>query len=397
MPDEIKKDEEEVPVLDIPDEEFEALSLEEYEAKLAENSDSDSDKDEDKKTDDENDTDGDLDPDNDDKDEDKVDSDEDKDKSEENNNPDSDLDLDKDDDKTVDKSEENLDVDSDKKIDKKNEDKDLDYKDSYEQIFAPFRANNRDMQVNSIEEVRRLMQMGANYNKKMAGIKPNLKIIKMLENNNLLDEDKLNFLIDLDKKNPEAIKKLIKDSEVNPLEIDVDEETNYKAKTYTVDDKEVELDQVLEDIKDTKSFDKTIDIVGNKWDVESKEILRENPNVIKIINNHVSEGIYEKISAEVERERMLGNLEGVSDLVAYKQIGDELYKDKGDKTVKNNSTQQTNKKVVKKPTSTSNIVDRKKAASSSKGKVSSKKGNDDFNPLAMSDEEFAKVADSRFT
>ena len=87
------------------------------------------------------------------------------------------------------------------------------------------------------------MQMGANYNKKMAALKPNLKLLKLLENNGLLSEEKLSFLIDLDKKNPDAITKLVKDSGLDPLEMDVSK-SDYKPNTYTVHDREVELDSV---------------------------------------------------------------------------------------------------------------------------------------------------------
>lgn len=271
----------------------------------------------------------------------------------------------------------------------------VDYKGEYEKILAPFRANNRDMQVKTVDEALTLMKMGANYNKKMAGLKPSLKIIKMLENNNLLDEEKLSFLIDLDKKDPEAVKKLVQDSKIDPLEIDTDTKADYKAKAYTVDDKEVELDQILEELRDTESFDKTIKIIGNKWDDDSKAILRDNPGVIKVINEQVSSGIYDKIATEVEHQRMLGRLTGISDLDAYKVVGDELH-EKGAFNSGDSNAQTTQAKKVKKPKSGSTVVDRKKAASASRGKKPTKKVDADFNPLAMSDADFEKVSQSRF-
>ena len=83
----------------------------------------------------------------------------------------------------------------------------------FDKVTAPFKANGRQMQIEDADDVIRLMQMGANYNKKMAGLKPALKMVKMLERNKLLDEDRLNFLIDLDKKDPTAIAKFLKDSD----------------------------------------------------------------------------------------------------------------------------------------------------------------------------------------
>ena len=37
-------------------------------------------------------------------------------------------------------------------------------------LFAPFKANGKDIKVDSVEEAIALMQMGANYSKKMAGL-----------------------------------------------------------------------------------------------------------------------------------------------------------------------------------------------------------------------------------
>ena len=73
----------------------------------------------------------------------------------------------------------------------------FDYESAYKKVSEPFKANGIDMQVKDPQDIVRLMQMGANYQKKMAQLKPNLKLIKMLEKNELLDEVKLHNLIDL--------------------------------------------------------------------------------------------------------------------------------------------------------------------------------------------------------
>jgi hypothetical protein len=269
---------------------------------------------------------------------------------------------------------------------------DLDLK----EVFEPFQANGREMKVNSVEEVRKLMQMGANYNKKMAGLKPNLKIMKMLENHGLLDTDKLSYLIDLDKKDPAAIHKLIKDSKIDPDTLDMDEDSGYKEKTYTVNDEEVELDETLSEIKDTDSYAKTLDIISNKWDDSSKHTLLKNPAGIKIINDHVASGIYDKIITAVETERMFGRIpDGLSDLEAYKYVGDQINAKGGFAP-----QQSTSRKKTVVGTKATKSVDpklnsKKKAATSTKGK-SAVKQKADFNPLSMSDEEFAKVGIETF-
>lgn len=264
----------------------------------------------------------------------------------------------------------------------------LNYKEEYEKVMAPFKANGIEMTLKTPEEVRQLMQMGANYNKKMVAMKPNLKFIKMLENNEILDEEKLGFLIDLNNKNPEAITKLLKDSGMNPLNIDVDVETDYTPKNYSVNDREVNFDSALEDIQATESGPKTVDIIATKWDQDSRDEIFKEPNILQAINDHVANGTYDKINNEVQRQRILGGFKGVSDLQAYMQTGTKLQA-----AMEDNSSKSANvvapKKLVK--LKDPKMIDRKKAASSPSSKVTKKsKGLTEDDIASMSDEDFEK-------
>ena len=284
--------------------------------------------------------------------------------------------------------------------DKKEEPKEVDYKAEYEKLTAPFRANNRDMQVANTDDAITLMKMGANYNKKMAGMKPHLKIIRMLDNQGLLDEEKLSYLIDLNKRDPSAVEKLVKDSGINPLDIDTEKPSEYTPQTYTVGDKEVELDMVLDDIRDTPSFENTIDIVGNKWDADSKQALLETPALIRAINDQVASGIYEQITSVVDTERMMGRLAGVSDLQAYKMVGDKLQAEGKFDNVTNEQSNATGDTVVVPPRKDKQpdpkLIDRKKAAGNTKSAPAEQKNKANFDPLSLSDEEFEKLAGGKF-
>ena len=272
-----------------------------------------------------------------------------------------------------------------------------DYKTEYQKILAPFMANGKQMQVQSAEEAVTLMQMGANYNKKMAALKPNLKLLKLLENNGLLSEEKLSFLIDLDKKNPDAITKLVKDSGLDPLEMDVSK-SDYKPNTYTVHDREIELDSVLIDIQDTPTYSKTISVVGTKWDGESKKIIVENPQLIKVINDHMANGVFDLISNEVDRQRALNRLNGVSDIEAYRLVGDEMH-NRGALRPASQPAQKVpgtvREPVPAKPAAQNQDTRSKKLAASAPKAAAPVNKDPDFNPLALSDEDFAKIGNPR--
>ena len=276
----------------------------------------------------------------------------------------------------------------------------LDYEAEYKRLLAPFKANGREISVKSVDDAVTLMQMGANYNKKMAALKPSLKLMKLLENNGLLNEEKISYLIDIEKKNPNAIQKLVKDSGIDPMDFDAEKAGEYKPKIHTVDDREMDLDTVLDEIQDTPSYNQTLQIVSKSWDGASKQVVANTPQLLKVINDHVANGIYNIISEEVERERVFGRLNGLSDIEAYRQVGDAIQARGGFNHLGNAQAKTPQAPVVVQPkpkkADEDRLNEKRRAASSTKPANTSQASNDDFNPLSLSDEEFAKFAAKRF-
>lgn len=285
---------------------------------------------------------------------------------------------------------------------KKSDEPAVDFEAEYKRLLTPFKANGREIAVKSVDDAIALMQMGANYNKKMAALKPNLKLMKLLENNGLLSEDKIGFLIDLEKKNPAAINKLVKDSGIDPMDLDAEKASGYKQTAYTVDDREIELDTVLDELQGTPSYNRTLEIVSTKWDAASKQVIAGNPQLLKVINGHVESGIYDLISKELESERLFGRLNGLSDIEAYRQIGDALHAKGAFNSLAQGSSQNQQKPatppvvVTPKPKfEDDKLKDKRRAASSTKPAAPTSAPKD-FNPLALSDEEFTKLVNKQF-
>ena len=296
----------------------------------------------------------------------------------------------------------NKEVDGDGKAkpgveDAKGESGAIDYKAAYERLTAPFKANGRDIQVKSVDDAIQLMQMGANYNKKMAGLKPSLKLVKMLEGAGLMDEAQLGFLIDVHKRDPGAINKLILDSKMDPLDLSAEKAGEYKPGNHTVDDHAMELDEVLDSIKGSEHYARTLDVVANQWDKASKSVIAEHPQVMSLINDHIGAGIYDVIIAEIESERTFGRLKGLSDLQAYQKVGDAINARGGFNHLGQGSSQSKKETpaapAVIAPSKPKQVEDDKlkdKRRQASGTKAAAPAGNSvpaDFNPLAMSDED----------
>lgn len=277
---------------------------------------------------------------------------------------------------------------------------------AYDRLMQGFKANGREVIPRSMDDAIALMQMGANYNKKMAALKPSLKVLKLLENNELLDEAKLSFLIDVSKKDPAAITKLVKDSGLNPLDLDADKAGEYKPKTHTVDDREIALDTVLQDLEGSPAYTQTLNVVGKQWDEASRRVIAKEPQLIRVIHDHIDSGMYDLIVAEVDRERTFGRLSGMSDIEAYRQVGDAIYKrggfnhlGKGDGSTQGNPAAKEKVVVTPKPKKDGDDkrdAKRQAATPTKAAAPATKELPADFNPLAVSDEEFAKLSANRF-
>lgn len=257
-------------------------------------------------------------------------------------------------------------------------------------IFQSFRANGKDMQVRSTDEAIRLMQMGANFSQKNAELKPKMAIIKVLEKNGLLDSEKLAYLIDLHNKNPEAIGKLVKDSGIDAHDLVDKDVSGYKPQVRKASDAELELDDVLSDLKHSTHYDRILDVVSNKWDERSKAAAGSNPRVLAMLNEQMDSGIYDKIMAEVDHRRMLGDLAGVPILQAYDDIGKEL----NAKGAFAPAVKVPVKKLVtpgKKPVAGETVDEqRRRAAAPTKAASTAAKEAPGPSPLSMSDADFLK-------
>lgn len=190
-------------------------------------------------------------------------------------------------------------------------------------IFETFRANGRDMQVKSVDEAIRLMQMGANYSQKQAVAKKDRAYVKVLEQNGLLDHEKLAFAVDLMAGKPEAIGKLLKDTKIDVHDIDDDKVAAYRAESRAPSEAALDLDAVVADIEGSTHFPRLVGEMKT-WDQKSQALIGNHPQALKQLTEQMETGVYDKVMDEVNRQQVLGNLNGMPLMQAYNQIGQEM-------------------------------------------------------------------------
>jgi hypothetical protein len=274
----------------------------------------------------------------------------------------------------------------------------FDYKSAYETMMKPFKANGKVVNVESPDELVQLAQMGANYTKKMQGLQPHLKVVRMLQNHGVMDEQKLSYLIDLDKRDPAAIQKLVKDSGIDPMDIDTSADSSYRSKDRRVTDEEYRFTSTLEEVASNPAGKEVVASINKDWDRKSKDAIWADPNIMRVLTSQKESGIFDQITTEIERRQTLGKLQGVAFIQAYKDVGEEMTQAgsfKAQATDENtvpDPSQKSTQRVVKTSTAKRNAVsnnDKVKAASAPKSTPASK-AKEDFNPLSMTDEEFEK-------
>lgn len=280
------------------------------------------------------------------------------------------------------------------------------YEELYKKVMAPFKANGKEFVPESPDEMIRLAQMGANYTKKMQGLAPRLSLMRMLEVNDLLDEGKLSFLIDVNKKDPKAIQKLLHDSKLDPLDLDAAAEPTYVPGNHRVSDQEMKFHDTLTDVASSDGGQATIREINDKWDQASKQAVYAEPQLLSIINEQRSNGIYDQINSEIERQRMLGRLTDLSFIQAYRVVGDELHNN-GRLVARNGSPSaraattthvpadpvlETRTGAPKTPSAPN--ADKARAASIG-GRGSPKSTKVEFDPFTMTDEQIMAISSPR--
>ena len=268
------------------------------------------------------------------------------------------------------------------------------------EVMKPFKANGKEITVKTPQEALRLMQMGAGYGRKLQELQPALKSLRMLEKNGLLDDAKLSYLIDLDQKNPDAIKKLIKESGIDPLELNTTDPVSYTPTVRTVSDNEMAFTTALRDLEGSDEGKATIKEINTTWDPTSKQLLFKSPELLSVIQIQRENGIYAQITAEIDRQKMLGQMPQNKPFIeAYKIAGDYLVSTNSLKAPTSTAAPAADKaqqeKIVvdtkvAKPAATVANDDKAKAAATTKSS-SARRAASTVNPLAMSDEEFMKI------
>ena len=263
----------------------------------------------------------------------------------------------------------------------------IDYKAAYERIMAPFKANGREITLQNIEDQRTLMAKGANYEQKMRGIKPIRAVQRTLEDASIIkdgsiDENRLNFLMDVNRGDKQAIAQLLKETEFDPMEFDPEEHVQYTPGNHLPSESQMGFDEVVDELSTNDNFGRTVDIVTKEWDNASRDHFFGEPGDLRKLQQDVDNGVFEEINSIVANEKMVGRLTDLSDYDAYVAVATARARQHQESQAPQEQPPVVHKEVKRDASS------KRRAVAPSKG--TTPKGKAQFNPLAMSDDDFEK-------
>ena len=203
----------------------------------------------------------------------------------------------------------------------------IDYKAEYEKIIGkPIKAGGKEIVIESVDEAIKLAQMGVGFHGKMSKMAFAERIIETLRENDLLSEEKINELVDISKKNPEAIAALVQSAGLEPHQlIPSGDAQPYTPGDHVLPEAQLQFRTSVENIREQGGTE-FLAHVAQDWDVTSRAEVYKDPTALTMIYGHKQSGLYDKISSEVERRKLFDPLIATTPFInAYLAVGNEMH------------------------------------------------------------------------
>jgi len=250
-------------------------------------------------------------------------------------------------------------------------------KDFHAKATRKFKARGREFDgFDDPDHIITAQQKALEYDelaKKQAKLRP---IEKALEASGLLDDkEKFNLAIEVLDGNVEAIKALLKDKEIDPYDLDLEEidETAIKSKSHVESDIVLAYDDTIREAEALGVQD-TMSEVLESWDTDSVvDLLQDNQYKDRLLE-HIETGLYDTIQKEIEFNKRTDDVHGSFSRLNSKEqyrVATQRYYDKTVAASVDKGTENTVEPVAKATNSNKSRVN--KADKVSKAKVVTKK------------------------
>ena len=292
----------------------------------------------------------------------------------------------------------------------------------YDEVTGEFVANGKKTRgFDDPKKIIQSQQMAAGLGEKMAAFKPYRPFMKEMKERGMLDNpEKFNLAMQLLDGDPEALKKQLKEADIDPLEMDMDD-INYISKNQVASNIEIALDDVMENATQYGVDAQIREVISNDWDDDSVIELLEDPQNSADLISHMNSGVYDIVLDRMSEKRRVDTnqiytskskieqyreavVELENEYVQYMGQNEQQYVEPTQEAQApqeqaewiGNITEDQNeayKAKVEKQNAKTNEA-RRKATSLSKKKRGTRKPKQQVDPLSMNDDEFTEYMDS---
>ena len=272
------------------------------------------------------------------------------------------------------------------------EEEEIDYKAFYDEVTSPIKADGRDFTIKSASDLRNLVSKGLDYTQKTQQIGPYRKTLAFLRDNDVLDDTKLSYMVDLYKKDEKAVKQLIRDVTAEPKEegkrklelYDLDPEQEEESQRYhfqnknTITDEQLNFREVFDEVNASEGGNAFLNKITQKFDQSSLSYLYQHPESIKLLYKADRFGQFDQIMEKMQYNDMIHpeKVQTENTITRFMKTGQsmpELFQQ---------NQQPTQQQVVQQRQQQNRVK------SASIPRASGGKSRNFVDPLDMSDEEF---------
>ena len=158
-----------------------------------------------------------------------------------------------------------------------------------------------------LEKFPSVFAKAENYTKKTQELAKDRSTLNVLKENKFSSDD-INLMVDVFRGDRDAIREILSRNEMDTVDLEADEtDIGYIPNEYHKNTNETEIDTVLNSMKKGKSFDDTIDILHSGWDEESRNILKNDPHSIPVLQEAIESGEFERINTIAQRNKITDN------------------------------------------------------------------------------------------
>lgn len=190
-----------------------------------------------------------------------------------------------------------------------------------------FKANGKEFsfsQEEINEQFETVFGQAMDYTRKMQKIAPYRKMISALEQEGI-SQTQLNTAIDALKGNPDALRKILADNQIDGYELTSGDEppSPYMPTPYGKNETQLEIEEVVSKIEGDQEYRITVDVIDEQWDSGSRELISSNPSMIIGLHNDIKSGLYDKVAPAAMKMKVLdGNKK--SDVEYYMLAGEQI-------------------------------------------------------------------------